>query len=61
MPLWWDRMPTLRQERMRQHMLTDLDRYHRDYGLTHERLRRNGAAFRAAGPGRGIEMAAPCS
>jgi len=49
----------LQKERMRQHMLTDLDRYHRDYGLTHERLRRNGGSIPVLHPGpvnRGIEM-----
>ncbi len=49
----------LQKERMRQHMLTDLDRYHRDYGLSHERLRRNGCSIPVLHPGpvnRGIEM-----
>ena len=27
----------LQKERMRQHLLTDLDRYHRAYGLSHQR------------------------
>ena len=49
----------LQKERMRQNMLTDLDRYHRDYGLSHERLRRNGCSIPVLHPGpvnRGIEM-----
>ena len=49
----------LQKERMRQNMLTDLDRYHRDYGLSHERLRRNRCSIPVLHPGpvnRGIEM-----
>ena len=49
----------LQKERMRQQMLTDLHRYHRDYGLNHQRLRRCGVSIPVLHPGpvnRGIEM-----
>ena len=49
----------LQKERMRQHLLSALDRYHRDYGLSHERLARCGASIPVLHPGpvnRGIEM-----
>ena len=49
----------LQQERMTDHLLTDLDRYHRDYGLTHERLRRCSFSGPVLHPGpvnRGVEM-----
>ncbi len=49
----------LQKERMTDHLLTDLNRYHRDYGLTHERLRRCGCAIPVLHPGpvnRGVEM-----
>ncbi len=49
----------LQKERMRQHMLSAMDRYHRDYGLTHERLARAGVSIPVLHPGpvnRGIEM-----
>ena len=49
----------LQKERMRQHMLTSLDRYHRDYGLTHERLHACKAESPVLHPGpvnRGVEM-----
>ncbi|MBT65779.1 MAG: aspartate carbamoyltransferase [Synechococcus sp. NP17] len=49
----------LQKERMTNHLLTDLDRYHRDYGLTHERLRRCSFSGPVLHPGpvnRGVEM-----
>jgi aspartate carbamoyltransferase catalytic subunit len=49
----------LQKERMRQHLLTDLDRYHRDYGLTHERLKLCGKPVPVLHPGpvnRGVEL-----
>ncbi|HGY5548499.1 MAG: aspartate carbamoyltransferase catalytic subunit [Prochlorococcus sp.] len=49
----------LQKERMRQHLLTDLDRYHRDYGLTHERLQLCGKPVPVLHPGpvnRGVEL-----
>ena len=50
----------LQKERMRSHLLTSLDSYHRAYGLSHERLRRCGRAVPVLHPGpvnRGVEMA----
>ncbi|HJN35993.1 MAG: aspartate carbamoyltransferase catalytic subunit [Prochlorococcus sp.] len=57
-----DALMTLRlqKERMRQNMLTGLDRYHRDYGITHKRLQLCGKAVPVLHPGpvnRGVEMA----
>ncbi|QBE67987.1 Aspartate carbamoyltransferase [Synechococcus sp. WH 8101] len=49
----------LQKERMRQHLLTDLDRYHRAYGLSHARLERCGKQVPVLHPGpvnRGVEM-----
>lgn len=49
----------LQKERMSQHLLTDLDRYHRDFGLTHQRLRRCKPSTPVLHPGpvnRGVEM-----
>jgi aspartate carbamoyltransferase catalytic subunit len=49
----------LQKERMRQHLLTDLDRYHRAYGLSHVRLQRCGKKVPVLHPGpvnRGVEM-----
>jgi len=49
----------LQKERMRQHMLTSLDRYHRDFGLSHERLQACPVAIPVLHPGpvnRGVEM-----
>ena len=50
----------LQKERMGQQLLTTLNRYHQDYGLTHDRLARCGAAVPVLHPGpvnRGVEMA----
>ena len=50
----------LQQERMQQHLLTSLDRYHRRYGLSHERLALCGRPVPVLHPGpvnRGVEMA----
>ena len=44
---------------MTDHLLTNLDRYHRDYGLSHERLRRCSFSGPVLHPGpvnRGVEM-----
>ena len=49
----------LQKERMSQHLLTDLDRYHRDFGLSHQRLRlcQPGVPVLHPGPvNRGVEM-----
>lgn len=49
----------LQKERMRQHMLTSLDRYHRDFGLSHERLQACQGPIPVLHPGpvnRGVEM-----
>ena len=49
----------LQKERMRQHMLTSLDRYHRDFGLSHERLQACQVPIPVLHPGpvnRGVEM-----
>lgn len=49
----------LQQERMNQNLLTSLESYHRQYGLTHERLERCGAAVPVLHPGpvnRGVEL-----
>ena len=49
----------LQKERMSQHLLTDLDRYHRDFGLTHQRLQRCRGPVPVLHPGpvnRGVEM-----
>ena len=49
----------LQKERMSQHLLTDLDRYHRDFGLTHQRLQRCRCPVPVLHPGpvnRGVEM-----
>ena len=50
----------LQKERMGQQLLTDLDRYHRDFGLSHQRLKLCGQPVPVLHPGpvnRGIEMA----
>jgi aspartate carbamoyltransferase catalytic subunit len=49
----------LQKERMRQHLLTSLESYHRRYGLTHERLALCGRAVPVLHPGpvnRGVEL-----
>ncbi len=49
----------LQKERMHQHLLTDLNRFHRDYGLTHERLKLCGKPVPLLHPGpvnRGVEL-----
>ena len=49
----------LQKERMGQQLLTDLDRYHRDYGLSHQRLLLCGKPVPVLHPGpvnRGVEM-----
>ena len=49
----------LQKERMSQHLLTDLDRYHRDFGLTHQKLRLCKPSTPVLHPGpvnRGVEM-----
>ncbi|MGC6482059.1 MAG: aspartate carbamoyltransferase catalytic subunit [Synechococcus sp.] len=49
----------LQKERMSQHLLTDLDRYHRTFGLTHQRLQRCKTTIPVLHPGpvnRGVEM-----
>ena len=49
----------LQKERMSQHLLTDLDRYHRDFGFTHQRLQRCRGPVPVLHPGpvnRGVEM-----
>jgi aspartate carbamoyltransferase catalytic subunit len=50
----------LQKERMRQHLLTSLDQYHLQYGLTHQRLALCGPGVPVLHPGpvnRGVEMA----
>jgi aspartate carbamoyltransferase catalytic subunit len=50
----------LQQERMQQHLLTSLDSYHRQFGLSHERLALCGRPVPVLHPGpvnRGVEMA----
>ena len=50
----------LQKERMRQHLLTSLDQYHRQYGLTHQRLALCSPGVPVLHPGpvnRGVEMA----
>jgi len=50
----------LQKERMRQHLLTSLDQYHRQYGLTHHRLALCNPGVPVLHPGpvnRGVEMA----
>lgn len=50
----------LQQERMQQHLLTSLDTYHRQFGLTHDRLALCGRPVPVLHPGpvnRGVEMA----
>ena len=50
----------LQKERMRQNLLTSLDQYHRQYGLTHQRLVLCGPRVPVLHPGpvnRGVEMA----
>ncbi len=50
----------LQKERMRQHLLTSLDQYHRQYGLTHQRLAFCNPGVPVLHPGpvnRGVEMA----
>jgi aspartate carbamoyltransferase catalytic subunit len=50
----------LQKERMRQHLLTSLDSYHRRFGLSRERLRLCGRPVPVLHPGpvnRGVEMA----
>ncbi|MEB3201024.1 MAG: aspartate carbamoyltransferase catalytic subunit [Synechococcaceae cyanobacterium] len=49
----------LQKERMRQHLLTSLDAYHRSYGITAERLALCGKAVPVLHPGpvnRGVEL-----
>ena len=49
----------LQKERMGQQLLTSLERYHRDYGLSHERLSQCGQTVPVLHPGpvnRGVEM-----
>ena len=49
----------LQQERMHQHLLTSLESYHRQYGLTHQRLERCGPTVPVLHPGpvnRGVEL-----
>ena len=49
----------LQKERMGQQLLTSLSRYHRDYGLSHDRLQLCGQAVPVLHPGpvnRGVEM-----
>ena len=49
----------LQKERMGRHLLTSLSRYHRDYGLSHDRLQLCGQAVPVLHPGpvnRGVEM-----
>ena len=49
----------LQKERMGQQLLTDLERYHRDYGLSHQRLLLCGKPVPVLHPGpvnRGVEM-----
>ena len=49
----------LQKERMQQQLLTSLESYHRQYGLTHARLERCGAAVPVLHPGpvnRGVEL-----
>ncbi|SBO43632.1 aspartate carbamoyltransferase catalytic subunit [Cyanobium sp. NIES-981] len=50
----------LQKERMREHLLTSLEAYHRAYGLSHQRLKRCGKPVPVLHPGpvnRGVEMA----
>jgi len=50
----------LQQERMQQHLLTSLDTYHRQFGLSHDRLALCGKPVPLLHPGpvnRGVEMA----
>lgn len=50
----------LQQERMQEHLLTSLDTYHRQFGLTHDRLALCGRPVPVLHPGpvnRGVEMA----
>jgi aspartate carbamoyltransferase catalytic subunit len=50
----------LQKERMRQHLLTSLDQYHRQFGLTHQRLALCSPGVPVLHPGpvnRGVEMA----
>jgi aspartate carbamoyltransferase catalytic subunit len=50
----------LQKERMRQNLLTSLDHYHRQYGLTHQRLALCNPATPVLHPGpvnRGVELA----
>lgn len=52
----------LQKERMHQHLLTSLDRYHQLYGLTHQRLALCGKPVPVLHPGpvnRGVELAGP--
>jgi aspartate carbamoyltransferase catalytic subunit len=49
----------LQKERMQQQLLTSLESYHRQYGLTHTRLERCGADVPVLHPGpvnRGVEL-----
>ena len=49
----------LQKERMTQQLLTSLERYHRDYGLSHARLQLCGRQVPVLHPGpvnRGVEM-----
>ena len=49
----------LQKERMRENLITDLDRYHKDYGITHERLKwcnKNVPILHPGPVNRGIEM-----
>ena len=50
----------LQKERMRQHLLTTLEAYHRRFGLSHQRLELCGQPVRVLHPGpvnRGVELA----
>ena len=50
----------LQKERMHQHLLTSLDTYHRQYGLSHQRLALCGSGVPVLHPGpvnRGVELA----
>ena len=49
----------LQKERMGEQLLTSLERYHRDFGLSHERLSQCGSTVPVLHPGpvnRGVEM-----
>tara|TARA_B100000700_G_C14853719_1_gene765247 strand:- start:264 stop:1028 length:765 start_codon:yes stop_codon:yes gene_type:complete len=49
----------LQKERMKQNLITDIDQYHRDYGITHEKLQWGKTKLPVLHPGpvnRGVEM-----